>query len=102
MEEVKLDIEDPTLKFDFPSPESIGPFLVKFKEVDFYYDPAKPLFENLDFGVAMDSRIALVGANGVGKSTVMKLMAGILKETNGFIERHQKVNEWPLLQLIKD
>lgn len=34
------------------------------------------LFKNLDFGVDMDSRIAIVGPNGVGKSTLLKLLAG--------------------------
>jgi len=41
--------------------------------------------------VDMDSRIALVGTNGIGKSTLMKLMAGVLKETGGYVERHRKI-----------
>lgn len=34
------------------------------------------LFKNLDFGVDMDSRVAIVGPNGVGKSTLLKLLTG--------------------------
>lgn len=37
------------------------------------------LFKGLDFGVDMDSRIAIVGPNGVGKSTLLKLLNGTLQ-----------------------
>ena len=42
--------------------------------VSFGYDKTKLLFEDVDFGLNMESRIALVGANGTGKSTLLKLM----------------------------
>jgi ATPase subunit of ABC transporter with duplicated ATPase domains len=37
------------------------------------------LFKNVDFGVDMKSRIAIVGPNGVGKSTLLKLLYGKLE-----------------------
>jgi ATPase subunit of ABC transporter with duplicated ATPase domains len=37
----------------------------------------------VDFGLNMDSRVALVGANGTGKSTLLKLMLGELEPTDG-------------------
>jgi ATP-binding cassette subfamily F protein 2 len=46
------------------------------------------LYQGLNFGVDMDSRIALVGPNGVGKSTLLKLMTGKLVSTGGRISRH--------------
>ena len=41
-----------------------------------YKDDSDWLFENLDMGVDMSSRIAIVGNNGVGKSTLLKLLTG--------------------------
>lgn len=46
-----------------------------FTDVSFGYKD-QVLFKNLDFGVDMDSRIAIVGPNGVGKSTLLKLLYG--------------------------
>lgn len=40
------------------------------------------LFKDLDFGVDMDSRIAIVGPNGVGKSTLLKLLYGKIEPVN--------------------
>lgn len=46
------------------------------------------LYKDLDFGVDMDSRVALVGPNGVGKSTLLKLMIGELQSVEGSVRRH--------------
>lgn len=46
------------------------------------------LYQNLNFGVDLDSRIVLVGPNGAGKSTLLKLMVGELSPTAGSIQRH--------------
>ncbi len=46
------------------------------------------MYNDLDFGVDCDSRIALVGPNGVGKSTLLKLMTGELTATEGNVNRH--------------
>ncbi|CBI17163.3 unnamed protein product, partial [Vitis vinifera] len=44
--------------------------------------------DNIDFGVDLDSRIALVGPNGAGKSTLLKLMTGDLFPIDGMVRRH--------------
>jgi ATP-binding cassette subfamily F protein 2 len=58
--------------------------------VSFSYSGKKEdfLYEDLSFGVDQDSRIALVGPNGVGKSTLLKLMRGELQPVEGDIKRH--------------
>jgi len=49
------------------------------------------LYKNLEFGVDLDSRVALVGPNGAGKSTLLKLMVGELVPTQGEIKRHNQL-----------
>jgi len=55
--------------------------------VSFKYPKGKLLFEDVDFGINMDSRIALVGANGTGKSTLLKLMLQDLEPTLGEVRQ---------------
>ncbi|KAJ3132448.1 hypothetical protein HK100_005333 [Physocladia obscura] len=70
----------------------LPPPVLKFNDVDFGYDADKPpMFKGLNFGLDLDSRIALVGPNGAGKSTILKLMLGKLEPTGGSISRHHNL-----------
>ena len=68
--------KDYIVKFNFPEPPLLQPPVLGLHNVTFGYDPKKPLFQNCDFGIDMESRIAIVGPNGVGKSTFLKLLVG--------------------------
>ena len=46
------------------------------------------IYRDLDFGIDLDTRVALVGPNGAGKSTLLKLLAGDIEPTDGMIRRH--------------
>ncbi|XP_078073598.1 ATP-binding cassette sub-family F member 1 isoform X1 [Mustelus asterias] len=72
-----------TVKFTFPNPPPLSPPILGLHAVDFAYEIQKPLFKNLDFGIDMDSRICIVGPNGVGKSTLLLLLTGKLTPTIG-------------------
>jgi ATP-binding cassette subfamily F protein 2 len=82
---------DPTLVLRFADPGQLPPPVVQFNHVHFGYsaDPKDELYSDLDFGIDLDSRIALVGPNGVGKSTLLKLLVGQLNPTQGMVRRHQ-------------
>jgi ATP-binding cassette subfamily F protein 1 len=54
------------VRFRFPSPPPLNPPVLGAHEVTFAYENREPLFENLNFGIDMTSRIAIVGPNGVG------------------------------------
>lgn len=83
-------VPDRVFSFQFPDVEKLPPPVLSFDEVTFSYSEKaeENLYENLNFGVDMDSRIALVGPNGVGKSTLLKLMTGQLTPTSGRVSRH--------------
>merc|ERR1711994_225084 len=60
-------------------------------DVSFNYPTQPPLFKKVDFGIDMDSRIAIVGPNGVGKSTFLKLLMGDLEATNGEARKNARL-----------
>lgn len=84
-------IREPTFKFAFNAITRLAPPVLPFDDVSFSYSgkPEDYLYKNLNLAVDYDSRIALVGPNGCGKSTLIKLMSGELSPTQGTINKHQ-------------
>jgi hypothetical protein len=64
MDVVEEVLADPTLIIKFPDPEPLVPPILQFQDVSFGYSKDKMLFKNLNLGIDLDSRVALVGANG--------------------------------------
>jgi ATP-binding cassette subfamily F protein 3 len=92
MEHVDAVVSDPDYKFEFPTPDDRpGPPIISFSDASFGYPGGPLLFKNLNFGIDLDSRIAMVGANGIGKSTILKLISGDLQPTSGTVFRSPKV-----------
>ena len=79
---------DKVLVFRFTDVGKLPPPVLQFIEVSFGYTPDSLIYKNIEFGVDLDSRIALVGPNGAGKSTLLKLMTGDLQPTDGMVKRH--------------
>lgn len=81
---------DRVFSFRFAEVEKLPPPVLSFDDVSFSYsgDAKDYLYENLDLGVDMDSRVALVGPNGVGKSTLLRIMTGKLQPSQGSVSRH--------------
>jgi ATP-binding cassette subfamily F protein 3 len=79
-------IEDATSTFNFPEPEELAPPVLALEQVDVGYG-GPPILKGLDLRIDQDDRIALLGANGNGKSTLAKLLAGRLGPSRGTVKR---------------
>ncbi|MBN8900922.1 MAG: ABC-F family ATP-binding cassette domain-containing protein, partial [Rhodospirillales bacterium] len=83
-------IEDAPTRFAFPEPPRIAPPILALERVSIGYD-GTPVLRNVSLTVDMDDRIALLGANGNGKSTLAKLLAGRLEPLAGEMRRGPKL-----------
>ncbi|CAH1395047.1 unnamed protein product [Nezara viridula] len=82
-------ISDKNVVFYFPSCGSIPPPVIMVQNVSFRYSESTPwIYKNLEFGIDLDTRLALVGPNGAGKSTLLKLLYGDLFPTEGMIRKN--------------
>lgn len=82
-------ISDKNVVFYFPSCGSIPPPVIMVQNVSFRYSESTPwIYKNLEFGIDLDTRLALVGPNGAGKSTLLKLLYGDLVPTEGMIRKN--------------
>lgn len=82
-------VDDKTLNFCFPSCGTIPPPVIMVQNVSFRYNDDTPfIYKNLEFGIDLDTRLALVGPNGAGKSTLLKLLYGDLQPTAGMIRKN--------------
>jgi ATP-binding cassette subfamily F protein 3 len=92
----RMDLVDEVMmeravRFTFPSPEKLSPPLIAIRHVDVGYTEGKPIVRKIHENIDTDDRIALLGANGNGKSTMMKLIAGKLSPMQGEMVRSGKL-----------
>tara|TARA_B100000676_G_scaffold311186_1_gene380145 strand:+ start:1914 stop:3806 length:1893 start_codon:yes stop_codon:yes gene_type:complete len=78
------------IAFDFPSPKPLPPPLYSVDNASIGYD-GKAVLKEVSFRLDMEDRIALIGANGNGKSTLMKFLAGRLEAISGHFNHSKKV-----------
>merc|ERR1711962_1131305 len=69
--------------FRFPETSSLTPPILGLYNIDFPYEDQPHLFKGVELGIDMQSRVAIVGPNGVGKSTFLKLLMGDIEPTKG-------------------
>src|SRR5215475_1795635 len=80
-------------EISFPAPDKmLSPPIIAVDNVSVGYEPGKPVLHRVTLRIDNDDRIALLGANGNGKSTLVKLLAGRLKPFSGRIVRAEKLS----------
>jgi ATP-binding cassette subfamily F protein 3 len=82
MEPIEVSRDGAVSGFAFPSPPELAPPLMQAEGVTLGYD-GEAVLRNITFRMDQDDRIALLGANGQGKSTLAKLISGRLKPMAG-------------------
>ncbi len=82
MQPIAALMEDPSLSFDFPSPKELRPPLITLDLAAVGYDDT-PILQRLNLRIDPDDRIALLGRNGNGKTTLARLLAAQLPALAG-------------------
>ena len=91
MDMVDALIADRVTAFKFPEPQDLASPIISLDHVDIGYAPGQPVLKDLSLRIDMDDRIALLGANGNGKSTLIKLLSGTLEALQGHVSRSNKL-----------
>jgi ATP-binding cassette subfamily F protein 3 len=114
METIRAPEDEARTRFTFPEPEELASPIISTENVSVGYD-GKSVLRGLDLRIDQDDRIALLGQNGQGKTTLAKLLSDRLKAMSGkmtsarklrigFFAQHQveelDVNETPLQHLV--
>ncbi len=76
-----------------PTADDIGLRVTNLSKT--YHGASKPLFTGLSFELGRSGRLALLGRNGQGKSTLIKMLGGVLPQTVGSID-WQMTSSWPI------
>ncbi|MFH0739892.1 MAG: ATP-binding cassette domain-containing protein [bacterium] len=74
--------------------------IIRFKEVSFEWSQNKPILNEASFSVRKNSKIALMGQNGAGKSTIFQLISGELKSSSGSVNVGQDITIATAKQVI--
>jgi ATP-binding cassette subfamily F protein 3 len=91
MEPIADVVDEYSVPILLPKPQPAAPPLFSFENVSVGYVPGKPVLSRLYLRVDPDDRIALLGRNGNGKSTLAKLFAGRLRHEGGELIRARKL-----------
>ena len=88
MEEMDDLATDTNLSFRFNYKETPAKVIFRAEELGFGYDANEPLFTDVTFAMERGKRVAIIGKNGKGKSTLLNYIAGELEQQQGNMEYH--------------
>ncbi|EIZ80318.1 ABC transporter related protein [Novosphingobium sp. Rr 2-17] len=91
MQPIAAMAEDPSLSFDFPSPDELRPPLVTLDLAAVGYAEDAPILRRLNLRIDPEDRIALLGRNGNGKTTLARLLARQLEPMEGSLSYSPRI-----------
>jgi ATP-binding cassette subfamily F protein 3 len=91
LQPVAVIAEAPPIELHLPEPATLRPPLITLAEASVGYADGKPVLSGLDLRLDPDDRVALLGANGNGKTTFARLIAGRLPPMSGEVRRPSKL-----------
>jgi ATP-binding cassette subfamily F protein 3 len=90
IERIEVPEEEATIHFSFPQPPASGRTVIEVSNLTKVYPTptggTKTILDNVSFTIERGDRIALVGANGAGKSTMIRMLSGLEAPTSGSIK----------------
>ena len=94
----KIKIEDfkpssrqyPWIRFDYDEKDKLHRQAVELENLTFGYEPERTIIKNFSFAADAGDKIAIIGENGVGKTTLLKLLVGELAPQHGTIKWAEK------------
>jgi ATP-binding cassette subfamily F protein 3 len=92
LEPIAAVVADETRSIEIPGPaKPLAPPIIALEDASVGYEPGRPVLRRLGLRIDNDDRIALLGPNGNGKSTLVKLLAGRLAPMSGRMIRPQRL-----------
>ncbi|MCC7062666.1 MAG: energy-dependent translational throttle protein EttA [Planctomycetes bacterium] len=92
MLETEVEETDSTVELHIPAGKRLGDTVIRFEKVNFAYDKEHNVVENLSFEMQPGDILGIVGPNGTGKTTCLKLITGRLKPDSGRVVVGQTVD----------
>ncbi|KAI8872091.1 P-loop containing nucleoside triphosphate hydrolase protein [Ramicandelaber brevisporus] len=84
--------DDAVVTFKFTAPDALSPPILRMSGVEFGYSPESPaILRSVEFDITMDTRAGIIGANGAGKTTMLKLLTGVLEPRGGIVQRNPRL-----------
>jgi ATPase subunit of ABC transporter with duplicated ATPase domains len=80
----------PWIRFEYDEKEKLHRMACEVEGLTFAYEPGQPVITNLSFQIAAGDRVAIIGENGVGKTTLLKLLVGELTPQKGSMKWAEK------------
>lgn len=84
--------EEPPVVIKFADCERVAGTLIKLDEVCFGYNTKQIIIENVNLSAGAGSKITIVGDNGSGKTTILKILAGLMEPMAGFRTINRFIN----------
>jgi len=91
MQPIAALMEDPSLSFDFPNPPELRSPMIALDNAAVGYGEAPPVLERLNVRIDANDRIALLGRNGNGKTTLARLLAAEMQPREGAMNAQGKM-----------
>ncbi len=92
MQLVAEPVEERSVPFSFRNPAPMAPPIVRLADADLGYLEGEPVLRKVNLRIDSDDRIAVLGPNGEGKSTLVKSIAGRLAPLGGDVLKHKKLD----------
>ncbi|GAA5174228.1 ABC-F family ATPase [Niveibacterium umoris] len=80
----------PWIRFDYDEKEKLHRHAVEVEKLSFAYEPGKPIIRDLTITIDAGDKVAIIGENGVGKTTLLKLLMGQLQPQFGSVKWAEK------------